>query len=136
MERLYGADKRSTIEAYLQSFSEEIEEVFVSRFDELSQLNIGEGETSRLVQKLLNAKTAVLDQLKLWSRLILVENCAGAIVTWSIGSNTFAMLIVSDSGVFIWTMFNDFIQDWSLLNCLVLTTNWIINKNFDHIAQV
>ena len=65
MDRLYGADKRSMIEAYLQSFSEEIEAVFVSRFDELSQLNIGEGETSRLVQKLLNAKSAVLDQLKL-----------------------------------------------------------------------
>ena len=65
MERLYGADKKSTIEAYLQSFSEEIEAVFVSRFEELSQLNIGEGETSRLVQKLLNAKSAVIDQLKL-----------------------------------------------------------------------
>ena len=64
MERLYGADKRKTIEEYLQSFSDEIEAVFVSRFEELSHLNIGEGETSRLVQKLLNAKSAVLDQLK------------------------------------------------------------------------
>lgn len=64
MERLYGAEKKSKIEAYLKSFSEEIEEVFILRFKELSELNIGEGETSRLVQKLLNAKSAVLDQLK------------------------------------------------------------------------
>ena len=64
MERLYGAEKKSKIEAYLKSFSEEIEEVFIFRFKELSELNIGEGETSRLVQKLLNAKSAVLDQLK------------------------------------------------------------------------
>lgn len=65
MERLYGADKKDKIEEYLHSFSEEIEEVFVARFEELSQLNIGEGETTRLVQKLLNAKSAVLDQLKI-----------------------------------------------------------------------
>ena len=64
MERLYGDDKKTKISYFLASLSEEIEAVFVAKFEELSELNVGEGETTRLVQRLLNAKTTVLDQLK------------------------------------------------------------------------
>ena len=64
MERLYGEEKRKALSAFYDNFCEEIENLFLSKFQELSGLNVGEGETTRIVGRLLNAKTNVVDQIR------------------------------------------------------------------------
>lgn len=63
MDRLYGSEKKEKINGFLKRFSEEIEVLFRSKFDEIAKMNIGEGETTRLVGRLLNAKINVIDQI-------------------------------------------------------------------------
>ena len=63
-ERLYGEDKKKALTAYFSRFSDDIDDLFLKKFDELSDLNIGEGETTRLVGRLLNAKTNLIDAIK------------------------------------------------------------------------
>jgi hypothetical protein len=64
MERLYGEEKRKALSVFYDNFCEEIEKLFLSKFQELSGLNVGEGETTRIVGRLLNAKTNVVDQIR------------------------------------------------------------------------
>ena len=63
-ERLYGEDKKKALEKYFLRFSEEIDALFLKKFEELSDLNVGEGETTRIVGRLLNAKTNLIDAIK------------------------------------------------------------------------
>ena len=63
-ERLYGEDKKKALKVYFSSFSEEIDALFLRKFEELSDLNVGEGETTRIVGRLLNAKTNLIDSIK------------------------------------------------------------------------
>ena len=63
-ERLYGEDKKKALNAYFAQFSEQIDELFLRKFEELSDLNVGEGETTRIVGRLLNAKTNLIDAIK------------------------------------------------------------------------
>jgi len=63
-ERLYGEDKKKALHAYFSRFSDDIDDLFLKKFDELSDLNVGEGETTRLVGRLLNAKTNLIDTIK------------------------------------------------------------------------
>ena len=63
-ERLYGEDKKKALKAYFSRFSEEIDALFLRKFEELSDLNVGEGETTRIVGRLLNAKTNLIDSIK------------------------------------------------------------------------
>lgn len=63
-ERLYGEDKKKALAAYFSRFSDDIDDLFLKKFDELSDLNVGEGETTRLVGRLLNAKTNLIDAIK------------------------------------------------------------------------
>ena len=63
-ERLYGEDKKKALKAYFSRFSEEIDALFLRKFEELSDLNVGEGETTRIVGRLLNAKTNLIDAIK------------------------------------------------------------------------
>ena len=66
MERLYGDDKKKALSNFYDHFCEEIDQLFFKKFQELSDLNIGEGETTRIVGRLLNAKTNVVDQIRGW----------------------------------------------------------------------
>ena len=63
-ERLYGEDKKKALNVYFAQFSEQIDELFLRKFEELSDLNVGEGETTRIVGRLLNAKTNLIDAIK------------------------------------------------------------------------
>ena len=63
-ERLYGEDKKKALNAYFAQFSEQIDELFLRKFEELSDLNVGEGETTRIVGRLLNAKTNLIDAIE------------------------------------------------------------------------
>ena len=63
MNRLYRSEKKEKINRFLKGFSEEIEILFKSKFDEIAEMNIGEGETTRMVGRLLNAKINVIDQI-------------------------------------------------------------------------
>ena len=63
-ERLYGEDKKKALNAYFSRFSDDIDDLFLKKFDELFDLNVGEGETTRLVGRLLNAKTNLIDAIK------------------------------------------------------------------------
>ena len=63
-ERLYGEDKKKALGVYFSRFSEEVDELFLKKFEELSSLNVGEGETTRIVGRLLNAKTNLIDAIK------------------------------------------------------------------------
>ena len=63
-ERLYGEDKKKALEKYFSRFSEEVDNLFLKKFEELSDLNVGEGETTRIVGRLLNAKTNLIDAIK------------------------------------------------------------------------
>jgi len=63
-ERLYGEDKKKALNAYFAQFSEQIDELFLRKFEELSDLNVGEGETTRIVGRLLNAKTNLIDAIQ------------------------------------------------------------------------
>ena len=63
-ERLYGEDKKKALEKYFSIFSEEVDDLFLKKFEELSDLNVGEGETTRIVGRLLNAKTNLIDAIK------------------------------------------------------------------------
>ena len=63
-ERLYGEDKKKALNAYFAKFSEQIDELFLRKFEELSDLNVGEGETTRIVGRLLNAKTNLIDAIQ------------------------------------------------------------------------
>ena len=64
MERLYGEDKKKALSFFYDKFCEDIEQLFFNKFQELSELNVGEGETTRIVGRLLNAKTNVVDQIR------------------------------------------------------------------------
>lgn len=64
MERLYGDEKKKALNKFYDSFCDDIEKIFFAKFQDLSNLNIGEGETSRIVGRLLNAKTNVMDQIR------------------------------------------------------------------------
>ena len=64
MERLYGEDKKKALSTFYDNFCEEIDQLFFNKFQELSDLNVGEGETTRIVGRLLNAKTNVIDQIR------------------------------------------------------------------------
>ena len=64
MERAYGDEKKALINEFKKKYEDDVENLFSSAFQMLEKLNIGEGETTRLVQKLLNAKTSALDALK------------------------------------------------------------------------
>ena len=66
VERLYGDDKKKALSNFYDHFCEEIDQLFFKKFQELSDLNIGEGETTRIVGRLLNAKTNVVDQIRGW----------------------------------------------------------------------
>ena len=71
VERLYGEDKKKALSIFYDNFCEEIDQLFLNKFQELSDLNVGEGETTRIVGRLLNAKTNVTDQIRGWcSRVI------------------------------------------------------------------
>ena len=63
-ERLYGEDKKKALAAYFSRFCDDIDDLFLKKFDELSDLNVGEGETTRLDGRLLNAKTNLIDAIK------------------------------------------------------------------------
>jgi len=64
VERLYGEDKKEALSIFYDNFCKEIDELFFNKFQELSDLNVGEGETTRIVGRLLNAKTNVIDQIR------------------------------------------------------------------------
>ena len=63
MDRLYGAEKRDAINKFSDDFIDEIELLFKSKFDQVANMNIGEGETTRIVGRMLNAKINVIDQI-------------------------------------------------------------------------
>ena len=46
MERLYGDDKKKVLTEFYDHFCNEIEQLFFNKFQELSDLNVGEGETT------------------------------------------------------------------------------------------
>ena len=64
MERLYGDEKMKALCAYYDSFVEEVDQLFLQKFEELSELNIGEGEITRIVGRLVNAKANLIDQIR------------------------------------------------------------------------
>lgn len=64
MERLYGDEKKKALYAYYDAFTEEIDQLFLHKFEELSNLNIGEGEITRIVGRLVNAKANLIDQIR------------------------------------------------------------------------
>ena len=79
MERLYGEDKKKALSIFYDNFCEEIDQLFFNKFQELSDLNVGEGETTRIVGRLLNAKTNVNDEIRGWLfRMIEI-----VVATWS-----------------------------------------------------
>ena len=64
MERLYGDEKKKALYAYYDAFVEEVDQLFLRKFDELSNLNIGEGEITRIVVRLVNAKANMIGQIR------------------------------------------------------------------------
>ena len=64
MERLYGDEKKKALCAYYDTFVEEVDQLFLRKFEELSNLNIGEGEMTRIVGRLVNAKANMIDQIR------------------------------------------------------------------------
>ena len=64
MERLYGDEKKKALYAYYDAFVEEVDQLFLRKFEELSDLNIGEGEVTRIVGRLINAKANMIDQIR------------------------------------------------------------------------
>ncbi len=64
MERLYGDEKMNALCAYYDTFVEEVDQLFLQKFEELSELNIGEGEITRIVGRLVNAKANLIDQIR------------------------------------------------------------------------
>jgi hypothetical protein len=64
MERLYGDEKKKALTKFYDGFCDDIEKLFFAKFQDLSNMNIGEGETTRIVGRLLNAKTNVMDQIR------------------------------------------------------------------------
>ena len=66
MKRLYGDEKREALYVYYDSFVAEVDQLFFRKFEELSDLNIGEGEMTRIVGRLVNAKANMIDQIRGW----------------------------------------------------------------------
>ena len=64
MKRLYGDEKKKALCAYYDAFAEEVDELFLRKFEELSDLSIGEGEITRIVGRLVNAKANLIDQIR------------------------------------------------------------------------
>jgi hypothetical protein len=64
MERIYGDEKKKALCAFYNSFVEEVDRLFLQQFVELSELNIGEGEITRIVGRLVNAKANLIDQIR------------------------------------------------------------------------
>ena len=64
MERLYGDEKKKALYSYYDSFVEEVDQLFLRKFEELSNLNIGEGKITRIVGRLVNAKANMIDQIR------------------------------------------------------------------------
>ena len=64
MVRLYGDEKKKVLCTYYDSFVEEVDQLFLRKFEELSDLNIGEGEITRIVGRLINAKANMIDQIR------------------------------------------------------------------------
>ena len=64
MERLYGDEKKKALCAYYDAFAEDVDQLFLQKFDELSKLNIGEGEITRIVGRLVNAKANLIGQIR------------------------------------------------------------------------
>ena len=64
MERIYGDEKKKALCAYYNSFVEEVDQLFLQKFEELSELNVGEGEITRIVGRLVNAKANLIDQIR------------------------------------------------------------------------
>ena len=62
MERIYGDEKKKALCAYYDSFVEEVDQLFLRKFEELSELNIGEGEITRIVGRKVDAKANVMDR--------------------------------------------------------------------------
>ena len=64
MERLYGDDKKNALSAYYEAFAKEVDQLFLQKFKELYELNIGLGEISRIVGRLIIAKANMIDQMR------------------------------------------------------------------------
>jgi hypothetical protein len=64
MERLYGDEKMNALCAYYDAFVEEVDQLFLQKFEELSELNIGEGEITRIVGRLFNSKANLIAQIR------------------------------------------------------------------------
>lgn len=64
MERLYGDEKKNALCAYYDAFVEEVDRLFLQKFEELYELNIGEGEITRIVGRLINVKANMIDQMR------------------------------------------------------------------------
>ena len=64
MERIYGDEKKKALCVYYDSFLEEVDQLFLQKFEELSELNIGEGGITRIVGRLVNAKANLIDQIR------------------------------------------------------------------------
>ena len=62
-DRIYGDEKKRRIEKFKTEYNDKINKLFESFFSELEDMNIGEGEIARLIQKLLNAKNAAMDAI-------------------------------------------------------------------------
>ena len=58
--------KKKALCAYYDAFVEEVDQLFLRKFEELSDLNIGEGEITRIVGRLVNAKANMIDQVRGW----------------------------------------------------------------------
>ncbi len=52
------------LSSYYDAFVEEVDQLFLQKFEELSELNIGEGEITRIVGRLVNAKANLIDQIR------------------------------------------------------------------------
>ena len=64
MERLYGDEKKNALSAFYDAFTKEVDQLFLQKFEELYDLNIGEGEITRIVGRLINAKANMIDQMR------------------------------------------------------------------------
>ena len=64
MKRLYGNEKKKVLSVFCDTFVKEIDELFLEKFEELANLNIGEGEITRIVGRLVNAKANLIDEIR------------------------------------------------------------------------
>ena len=64
MERLYGNKKKKVLSVFCDTFVKEIDQLFLEKFEELANLNIGEGEITRIVGRLVNAKANLIDEIR------------------------------------------------------------------------